>query len=114
MRFGTGGTVNDLGKLNVSGKASYADGQWKITGRVSNTRPVGNWTGRLSTGIHIDGRSKGKHTHLIAQIDGEEVMPESGSVIFSTSDTSVNFEVLTDSESEYKSILDNAQASECP
>ena len=110
LRFGTGGTVNDSGKLNVTGKASFADGQWKITGRVSNTRPVGNWTGRLSTGIHIDGSSKGMNIPISsAQIDGKEVMPQSGSVIFSTSNTSAKFEVLTDPKSEYTSILDLAQ-----
>ena len=107
---GTGGTINDLGKLTASGKASFADGQWKISGRVSNSRPVGNWTGRLSVGIHIDGSNKGINIPISsAQIEGEEVMPESGSVVFSTSKNGATFEVVTDPDTEYSPILEFSQ-----
>ena len=110
LRFGKGGASKVEGKVTASGNAILSDGVWEISGRISNTRPTADWSGKLSVGIRQDGSTKGPQLDIVsARIDGVDVEPDAGSVFFTASSDSVTFEVTTDPNTEYSPILDSCQ-----
>ena len=110
LRFGSSGAIDHEGRLSLSIRDhQFESGNWTIKGEIFNSKTE-TWAAKLSVYIAEDSGGRAQELNIESlRVDNQLVDTVAIGANFSSSEKSVEFELVTSDDTPYKHLLSQAE-----